>query len=320
MASDYRGAISQSNSTQIETNYPQNQNKTKMSYSRVAQQIQFPKKDQAVVTDAIEGLTIKDYTLAIGKIVKPVNILFVSRISNSRIWVYLSTQELVDKLTEPGMKINIDPYTLTLRPLMSKAKRIVISNVCPIIPHYVIQDKIKALDIAPVSQITCIKASINDPEYSHVMSFRRQVYTNPEDFEKLPNSMEIEYEQTTYWIYFSNDKVGCYLCKEEGHLAKDCKAHEINKNPHTVMTSDKESDYNKSAENETNVAGSNKEVIPQTQKMFPPTTPVYAALKRTSSILSGSTLSTTEQMQIIDEIEKIFSFQNNLEISLKKSV
>ena len=79
----------------------------------MAQQIKLPKKDQAIVTEVIDGLTIKDYTLAIGKIVKPENVLFVSRISNGRVCVYLSSQDLVNKLTDPGMKVFIDPHTLT---------------------------------------------------------------------------------------------------------------------------------------------------------------------------------------------------------------
>ncbi|XP_033228943.1 esterase E4-like [Belonocnema kinseyi] len=69
-------------------------------YGRVTQQDQFPKKDQAIIADTIDGLTTKDYTIAIGKIVKPDNVLFASKTSNGRIYVVLSKQEFVDKLTE----------------------------------------------------------------------------------------------------------------------------------------------------------------------------------------------------------------------------
>ena len=35
--------------------------------------------------------------------------------------------------------------------------------------------------------------------------------------------MQINYDDTNYWIYFSTEKLTCFLCKEEGHLAKFCK-------------------------------------------------------------------------------------------------
>jgi hypothetical protein len=49
---------------------------------------QFPTKEQAIVFNAIEGLKLDDYVVAIGNIVTPKNVLFASRISNSRICTY----------------------------------------------------------------------------------------------------------------------------------------------------------------------------------------------------------------------------------------
>ena len=49
------------------------------------------------------------------------------------------------------------------------------------------------------------------------------MYINPDDFAKLPESLQITYEGTNYWIYFSTDSPVCFLCKTEGHLAKQCK-------------------------------------------------------------------------------------------------
>ena len=191
----------------------------------MAQQIQFPKKEQAIVTDAIEGLQIKDYVVSIGKLIGPENIRFASRISQSRVCLYLSTQEIVNKVTE--MKISIGSHTLAIRPLISKHKRIIISNVCPIIPHTVIEAKLREHNVNPVSQITFIRAGMNEAEYSHIMSFRRQVYVNPEDEGKLPESLQIHYEGTSYWVYITGEKLSCFLCKEEGHLAKYCKNTEL---------------------------------------------------------------------------------------------
>ncbi|KAK2579957.1 hypothetical protein KPH14_007637 [Odynerus spinipes] len=54
------------------------------------------------------------------------------------------------------------------------------------------------------------------------MSFRRQVYVHPEDVNKLPESLKVTFEDTTFWIYISTDIVTCFNCKQTGHLAKDC--------------------------------------------------------------------------------------------------
>lgn len=199
-----------------------------VSYSQAAQQMAFPKKEQAIVTDAIEGLEIKDYTRAIGNIVGPANIRFVSRISHNRVCLYLSNEAIVEKLLTTHKRIKIGTHELEFRPLKSKNKRVILSNVCPIIPHSVIEDKFKEMHIQIKSQISCIRAGMNEPGYSHILSFRRQVYIDPDDISKLPNVTQINYDSTLYWIYLTTDQVACFLCKQAGHLAKHCKNAETN--------------------------------------------------------------------------------------------
>lgn len=121
------------------------------NYSTIVEQGSFPTKEQAIILDAIEKISVHEYTVAIGKIVKPENILYVSRISNSRICLYLSSKELVANLCDNNTQVNIGNTNLSIRPLISKSKRIIISNVCPIIPHSVIETELKRLDINPVS-------------------------------------------------------------------------------------------------------------------------------------------------------------------------
>ncbi|KAJ8685655.1 hypothetical protein QAD02_021448 [Eretmocerus hayati] len=77
-----------------------------------------------------------------------------------------------------------------------------------------------------------MKAASTLPEFEHVTCFRRQVYVSPEDAEKLPSSIRIEFENTKYWIYLSSQKLKCFLCGEEGHAVKDCKSDENNTNNH----------------------------------------------------------------------------------------
>lgn len=199
-----------------------------VSFARMVQQPQSPTIDQAIVLDSMDGHTIQDYAYAIGSLVEPRDILYLSRISNGRICCYLSNKELADKLTVNKTKVNIGSHTLEIRPLVSKAKRIIISNVCPIIPPTIIEDELAKLNIKPCSKITNIRVGLNDPNYAHILSFRRQVYLSPDDVDnKMPASMQILYNNTTYWIYLSTEKLTCFLCKEEGHLAKYCKNADI---------------------------------------------------------------------------------------------
>lgn len=203
--------------------------KPTLLYSQATERSMFPKKDQAIITDSVEGLQIKDYVLAIGGLVGPENIRFASRISQGRVCLYLSNRELADNVTAKDTTINIGTHSLTLRPLISKSKRIIISNVCPIIPHSVLLNKLLEYEIKPISQISFLKAGINEPNYSHIMSFRRQMYIHSDDVSKVPESIQINFDDTTYWVYLSSDKLSCFLCKEEGHLANHCRNLSQNK-------------------------------------------------------------------------------------------
>lgn len=193
------------------------------SFAHVLQTDHFPSKDEAIVLDAVEGVSIQNYVTAIGKLTDPKNIRFVSRISNGRVCLYFNNKEIVDRLTVSTTKVNIDSYVLEIRPLITKSKRIILSNVCPIIPHSIIMKEFEKIGISPSSQITFIRAGINETGYTHILSFRRQVYIKPEDVSKLPETFQINYDDTNYWIYLSADKLICFLCKEEGHVAKFCK-------------------------------------------------------------------------------------------------
>lgn len=194
-----------------------------ISYAKAVQQVQYPTKEQAIIVDSVEGFSVQDYTLAVGTIVQPSNIRYVSRISHGRICLYLSTKELVEDLVEKRATVKIGTHNLTVRALVSKAKRIILSNVCPIIPSDAIAKELPKLEIKPLSQITNVRAAINAPGYAHVLSFRRQMYIELEDLKKLPESIQINFDDTVYWVYLSAEKLTCFLCKQEGHSAKHCK-------------------------------------------------------------------------------------------------
>lgn len=195
-------------------------NAPRLSYSSVAQST--PTKEQAIIIESHEGITITEYVMAVGELINPSNIRFISRISNGRICIFLSSKQLVEEMVNKYPKILIKNVSLEIRPLLTKNKRVIISNVCPVIPNYVIEEKLLQIGITPMSSITHIRAGISAPGFSHILSFRRQMYVQAEDFDKLPESLQIQYEGTNYWLYFSSDIPNCFICKSEGHLAKQC--------------------------------------------------------------------------------------------------
>ena len=262
-------------------------NSPTVSYAKMVQQVQYPTKEQAIILDSIEGLSVQDYTIAIGNLVQPSNIRYVSRISHGRVCIYLSSKELADKVTDNHTTVKVGTHTLEIRPLISKSKRIIISNVCPIIPAHVIEKELSKFDIKPNSKITNIRAAISVPGYAHVLSFRRQMYVNPEDIKKLPETLQISYDDTVYWLYLSAEKLTCFLCKEEGHLAKHCKKSET-ENQHSSKVTNKEQ---KKLENETVNSQTSETNNNPNMEMLPP-----SGTKRPLS--SSTSTSTTNEVEI----------------------
>ncbi|CAI6349971.1 unnamed protein product [Macrosiphum euphorbiae] len=182
-----------------------------------------PSREQALVFNTIDGIPQKDYVLAIGKIVSPKNITFISRISNNRFCIFLSSKQILDNLFQKTQSININDQTIPIRRLLNPAKRYIISNVCPSIPNQAITNALNGLDIFPISQISHLKAGINIEGFEHIMSFRRQLYIKHEDIPKLPNSLVITTNESQFRIFFTDDIVTCFICKASGHTSSNCK-------------------------------------------------------------------------------------------------
>ncbi|CAD6216496.1 GSCOCG00011340001-RA-CDS, partial [Cotesia congregata] len=182
----------------------------------------FPKKDQAIILEAIEGIDVKDYIFALAKLVPPSSIMFGSRIANLRVCIYLDSSKTADNLIEVSKTVQVKDQVLPIKPLVTRNKRVVLSNVCPVIPHYVITDKLEELGIRAMSSLTFMKIGISEPGYSHILSFRRQLYISPEDEVKLPSSFQVYHEDIGYWIYSSTDSLKCFICNNTGHIAKNC--------------------------------------------------------------------------------------------------
>lgn len=81
----------------------------------------FLKKEQAIVFHSvsspnlvfhsIDSPKLLDYAKTIGEVVQPKNIIFVSRISNDRICIYLSRIELVDQMIKKTLLFKLETWT-----------------------------------------------------------------------------------------------------------------------------------------------------------------------------------------------------------------
>ena len=182
MASDTGGLASQETPRDSQPNSQQ-------TYANATAKQILPTKEQAIILDSIEGISIDDYVDGLEKIIDLNQIRYISKISGRRVCIYLSNIDLVEKLTNKF--VTVKEFKLKIRPLMEKNKRVVISNVSPHIPNEILQDHFKKMDIQLVSQISQMRASLSKPGRSHILSFRRQVYVKEEDEHRIPESIQI---------------------------------------------------------------------------------------------------------------------------------
>lgn len=185
-------------------------------------QMQFPKKNQAIILNTVDGIPIRNYITALGNIVGAKNIKFASRISNNRICVYLTSKDCVDKFMLDHAGISIGDIYITARRLITPSTRIILSNVSPSIPHSVIREVLIQSGIKVISPVTFVGAGFGMSEYSHVYSFRRQVFIVQDEHFSLPSSIIAEFEGDRYRIFVSDDIPKCFVCHAPGHISRNC--------------------------------------------------------------------------------------------------
>nr|CAH7749530.1 unnamed protein product [Callosobruchus chinensis] len=108
-----------------------------------------------------------------------------------------------------------------MRRLVTPAQRLVVSNVCPSIPNKIIEDKLQTMGVKLVSGLTHLRVGMPESEYSHVLSFRRQVFIAPPE-SLIADSVTITYEETVYRIFLTIDGPSCTRCKQTGHTIAQC--------------------------------------------------------------------------------------------------
>lgn len=205
------------------------QNSTNQPTKTIQNQHQ-PKKEQAIIINAMNDIPLKEYVITIGEIVNPINITHVSRLSNQRICIFLKNKAIVEQLVTEHQKISVQNHITELRRYVTPPTRVIISNICPSIPDEEILKVFRNLNIKTISSISFHRAGMQDPAYAHIMSFRRQVYIPEADKSKVPETIIINHENTDHRIFFTTDTQICKKCNALGHLENKCKNTNITDN------------------------------------------------------------------------------------------
>uniref|UniRef100_A0A6P7H2M4 Uncharacterized protein LOC114343651 n=1 Tax=Diabrotica virgifera virgifera TaxID=50390 RepID=A0A6P7H2M4_DIAVI len=97
----------------------------------------FPSKTQAIVFSCIDNAKLQYYLVPSGTIINPKNIIFSSGLSHDKICMYLANKTIVDNFMKQHGYIEVLGEVVTAGSLVSPAERLVLSGVCPSIPHQV---------------------------------------------------------------------------------------------------------------------------------------------------------------------------------------
>ncbi|CAH1101636.1 unnamed protein product [Psylliodes chrysocephalus] len=192
VAFDYKSNDTiQSSPTVIDSAMLENNSSGTNSYSAVAKCIPKPvflKRDQAILIHSEPNLVLFDYVKAID---------------------YLIENHPADKANSP---------VLAIRRLVILAKRALISNVSPSIPHELVEKALRDYGLQLASLVSFLKVGILGDDYSHIIGFRRQVFVIPQS----ENPVIIPHDNNSFRIFLSFDKMEFFLCKSIGHVEKIC--------------------------------------------------------------------------------------------------
>lgn len=169
---------------------------------------------------ATEGFVpIEKCMLAIGKVVGHENIKSASRMNGSVV-AFLSQTDLVNKIVEHGIILNDSLVAVT--PLVTPARKIIISNVPPFLKNALIVNELSRHGQI-VSAPKRIPLGCKSPLLQHVVSFRRQLFmVLNKASEELNIVLKFKVDGCDYVIFATSETMKCFNCGADGHLIKNC--------------------------------------------------------------------------------------------------
>lgn len=163
-------------------------------------------------------VSMEAYLCAIGDIVGDHNMIFAGK-NNGVVKIYLSSEVEVTKLFDSNPQIFINDKPFLLRKLFNHGQRIFLCNVEPEIPDNILIEELSK-HAKVVSPMKFVNLGVRNGRFSHLIGYRRMV--SVDDVENLPPYFNITFENKHYKIFTLIDKVKCFRCHAEGHLANNC--------------------------------------------------------------------------------------------------
>jgi len=166
-----------------------------------------------------DSTSIEDVLIAIGEQVGGLNIKSASRMNRALV-IFLKEVSMVDELLEKGLIVN--NTFLPVMPLSNPSKKVVLSNVPPFIKEGTLKGILERYGklTAPIKMIPL---GLKNPNFKHVMSFRRFTYMIPNSQnEPLNLVLKIAVDGKDYTIFITSDNLRCFLCGEHGHQKQTC--------------------------------------------------------------------------------------------------
>lgn len=186
-----------------------------VSDSNVAHNEYFSNDRRAIIIEDNNDIHIKEYIIAVESLVNANDIKWSSKVPKNII-LYLSDEKLVESITKARNKINIKGHNMLIKPLALEIMRITLYNVWPAIPDEVIWKKLSSIEIIPVSSIIRIPTAMSEPDYAHIYSLDRQVFIRSSDIKKLPDNIQIDYDNIKHEINIRPDSSTYIMAYKNG--------------------------------------------------------------------------------------------------------
>ena len=164
-ASAHRGLYTDINnqSTIDESNVPATQAK---SYAILTMIIFFPINGQAILIDAIDNTTIKEYSLSPKSLAPKLSVSLPE--SPMAVSQSISTKQATaqDFVTNQSA-ITINKVQTTIRPLINPSQSLIFLNVSPSVPHEYIEKYLTNINIRMTPKLTFLSRCTGSRLYSH---------------------------------------------------------------------------------------------------------------------------------------------------------